>query len=572
MRFSIDWEKIINDDEDPPAELMVTSAMDGEEHKEGLSNLSNTELTEKIRRLKRSLSGTIGARLSDGGKKLRANIKLHEGELERRQRVGSQKEFDGCMRHDSCSIGILQVSSYKQDLLWICVRVCVRVHGQLCGNQNCLICHFKLLYSSYYFKKDSLRVGSDVIGPDDFEPQASPSVSSPQSTFAACFLNKLEVKADSKTANAFQKELYALNPCDHKRTLNRQFSQRKHKRELLSQEAPYKFPVDKGESFLNVDLKGRDSSTTRYSEEKFSSCFLKKTKASQAQSSHTKRHANGEAVVLVDEEEPDANKAAERMDEVVECRNATKVYYPSRVDPESVEICCSDMESLAPEAYLSSTIMNFYIRYLQKTKAHADVVEYHFFNTYFYKKLKEAVLSKNEKEASFFKLRRWWKGVNIFEKAYIFLPIHEDLHWSLVIICIPDKEDKLGPSLLHLDSLGLHCSKSLFGTIRKFLEQEWKFLRQGEVSTLPFSDKIWENLPRRIDENVIPVPQQRNEYDCGLFVLFFMERFMEEVHGRLKKKDFVMFGRRWFKPEEASRLRMKIHNILKEEFKNASEA
>nr|XP_009778703.1 PREDICTED: uncharacterized protein LOC104228017 isoform X2 [Nicotiana sylvestris] len=91
MRFSIDWEKIINDDEDPPAELMVTSAMDGEEHKEGLSNLSNTELTEKIRRLKRSLSGTIGARLSDGGKKLRANIKLHEGELERRQRVGSQK-------------------------------------------------------------------------------------------------------------------------------------------------------------------------------------------------------------------------------------------------------------------------------------------------------------------------------------------------------------------------------------------------------------------------------------------------------------------------------------------------
>lgn len=86
----------------------------------------------------------------------------------------------------------------------------------------------------------------------------------------------IDWQADSKTANAFQKELYALNPCDHKRTLNRQFSQRKHKRELLSQEAPYKFPVDKGESFLNVDLKGRDSSTTRYSEEKFSSCFLKK--------------------------------------------------------------------------------------------------------------------------------------------------------------------------------------------------------------------------------------------------------------------------------------------------------
>lgn len=42
------------------------------------------------------------------------------------------------------------------------------------------------------------------------------------------------------------------------------------------------------------------------------------------------------------------------------------LYVPSftliRDDPEAVEIYYSDMESLAPEAYLSSTIMNFYIR------------------------------------------------------------------------------------------------------------------------------------------------------------------------------------------------------------------
>ncbi|XP_059308494.1 ubiquitin-like-specific protease 1D isoform X2 [Lycium ferocissimum] len=515
--IAIDWDELINNNDDPPAELVVTSAikhqqftMDGEE---GISHLSITELIDKIARLKKSLSSNIGARLPDGGQKLKANIKLHEDELERRKRVGSQKEVDGCVRHDFCSIG----------------------------------------------------------APDNFEPQASPSVSSSQATFAACFLNKLEAKAESKPANAFQEELYALNPCDRKSTLNNQFSKRKrHKRESLSQEAHYKFPVDNGEQVLNVDLKGRDSSS-RCSEESITICFSEKTKASQARSSYTRRHANGEAVVLVDEGEPDAIKETEQVDQVVE-RKVTKIYYPSRVDPESVEICCSDMESLAPEAYLSSTIMNFYIRYLQKTKLHADVDAYHFFNTYFYQKLKEAVLTKqNEKEASFVRLRRWWKGVNIFEKAYIFLPIHEDLHWSLVIICIPDKEDQLGPILLHLDSLGLHSSESLFATIRKFLVQEWKFLRQGEVPALPISDKIWENLPRRINENIIPVPQQRNEYDCGLFVLFFMERFIEQVHGRLKKKDFAMFGRRWFKPEEASCLRMKIRCILKIEFKNASE-
>lgn len=30
-----------------------------------------------------------------------------------------------------------------------------------------------------------------------------------------------------------------------------------------------------------------------------------------------------------------------------------------------------------------------------------------------------------DREDLFLKFRRWWKGVNIFEKAYIFLPIHE---------------------------------------------------------------------------------------------------------------------------------------------------
>lgn len=32
----------------------------------------------------------------------------------------------------------------------------------------------------------------------------------------------------------------------------------------------------------------------------------------------------------------------------------------------------------------------------------------------------------SDKETSFIKFRRWWKGVNIFEKAYILLPIHQE--------------------------------------------------------------------------------------------------------------------------------------------------
>jgi ubiquitin-like-specific protease 1C/D len=43
-----------------------------------------------------------------------------------------------------------------------------------------------------------------------------------------------------------------------------------------------------------------------------------------------------------------------------------KVYYPSRDDRDIVEVNYKDMECLEPEAWLSSAIMNFYIRYVYK--------------------------------------------------------------------------------------------------------------------------------------------------------------------------------------------------------------
>jgi Ulp1 family protease len=36
------------------------------------------------------------------------------------------------------------------------------------------------------------------------------------------------------------------------------------------------------------------------------------------------------------------------------------------------------------------------------------------------------------------------------------------------------------------------------------------------------------------------VPQQENDYDCGLFVLYYMQRFIQEMPERLQKKDLPM--------------------------------
>ncbi|XP_062005554.1 ubiquitin-like-specific protease 1D [Rosa rugosa] len=178
-------------------------------------------------------------------------------------------------------------------------------------------------------------------------------------------------------------------------------------------------------------------------------------------------------------------------------------------------------------------------------------------------------ITKNNKKNPFDKLRRWWKVVHLLQKAYILIPVNDMFHWSLVIICIPDKEESQ-PIVLHLDSLGLHCSRSIFQNITSFLKEECCYLdHEGGLSDLPISG-YWKYLCDHIEEKVLEVPQQKNHYDCGLFVLLFMERFIEEAPERLQKKDLAVFGRHWFKPEEASILRSKIRKLLMEKFRNES--
>ncbi|XP_057947913.1 ubiquitin-like-specific protease 1D isoform X4 [Malania oleifera] len=355
---------------------------------------------------------------------------------------------------------------------------------------------------------------SNLVGAfNGFRQEVPSSKAQSQSTFASLFHKKLdENETDCRTVNAFDKELSFLGRCNRRKSrLNGECSQRQRQR--------------------TRDRKGGAPSLSP-AVENLTISLPKKRIASEELPSNDSRPQKAQTVVLVDEEEPQLAETIRQAEKLSECLKE-KIYYPSRDDPESVEICYSDIRCVAPEAYLSSTIMNFYIRYLQQLASPTERArcDYHFFNTYFYKKLKEAVSRKIDKETFFIKFRRWWKGVNIFQKAYILIPIHED-----------------------------------------YLREEWNYLNQDVAPPdVPIAERIWKHLPRRIDGKIIAVPQQKNEYDCGLFVLFFMERFIEEAPERLRKNDLAMFGKQWFKPEEASGLRGKIRKLLIEEFQRARE-
>ncbi|KAI4975258.1 hypothetical protein ZWY2020_048865 [Hordeum vulgare] len=280
------------------------------------------------------------------------------------------------------------------------------------------------------------------------------------------------------------------------------------------------------------------------------------------------RPRKAQEVVLLD---ADAHHS-ESAEKPTTKRDAMKIYYPSSEHSNSIELCDDDIKCLEPESLLSSPIMNFYIMYLQGPMSSINTQrdKYHIFNTYFFKKL-EALKSKEDKCSYFLNLRRWWKGIDIFQMPYILFPVHADTHWSLVIICMPAKEDLSGPIILHLDSLKFHSSRLIFSVVERFLKQEWNYLKEnGSLAECPIRETVWKSLPRKIEKKSIAVPQQENEFDCGLFVLYYMQRFIEEAPERLRKKNLSMFGKTWFQPEEASALRKKMKTLLHQLFEEAN--
>lgn len=163
----------------------------------------------------------------------------------------------------------------------------------------------------------------------------------------------------------------------------------------------------------------------------------------------------------------------------------------------------------------------------------------------------ELKLPKGELQSlrNYYKVRKWTRGVDIFAKDYIFVPIHDALHWSLVVLCHPGKDlgagasarkpntrkssnsrvisDSPGPSqeglsaaggsseadmvgdddgrdadpraapqqeafMLHLDSIrGAHSTSKYASTLRQYLTNEWKSKAADPIAPPDCIPKMW---------------------------------------------------------------------------------
>ncbi|KAJ0078391.1 hypothetical protein Patl1_37127 [Pistacia atlantica] len=263
------------------------------------------------------------------------------------------------------------------------------------------------------------------------------------------------------------------------------------------------------------------------------------------------------------------------------------VIYP-KGDPDAVVISRRDVELLQPETFINDTIIDFYIQYLKKKLQPEERRRFHFFNSFFFRKL--AGLDKDpssacEGKAAFQRVRKWTKNVNLYEKDYVFIPVNYSLHWSLIVICHPgevayfkgkmliddeiEKSTKV-PCILHMDSI-----KGSHRGLKDLVQREW-----GEVKDIAcYLCEEWKEKHNNTSDDVpskflqlrfvsLELPQQENSFDCGLFLLHYAELFIAEAPSNFNPFKITGFSnflnRNWFSPMEASSKRAHIKALIYE--------
>ncbi|KAF5296827.1 hypothetical protein FQA39_LY12345 [Lamprigera yunnana] len=115
-----------------------------------------------------------------------------------------------------------------------------------------------------------------------------------------------------------------------------------------------------------------------------------------------------------------------------------------------LSINTEDYLCLAQDQFLNDVIIDFYLKYLVLNLPEETQKKVHVFSTFFYKRLttKPAKASRRSHPAEVdpsltaaqkrhARVEKWTKRVNLFEKDFIIIPINENAHWFLAIVCFP---------------------------------------------------------------------------------------------------------------------------------------
>ena len=138
--------------------------------------------------------------------------------------------------------------------------------------------------------------------------------------------------------------------------------------------------------------------------------------------------------VLVAEEKPLTDQERGReMDQILDISEDMEKEIENALGPGpqeeilssrfKLQITRGDIQTLENGQWLKDKVINFYMNLLVERNENQSYPALHAFSTFFYPKLKHNGYSS---------VKRWTRGINLFEKELILVPIHQRVHWSLV--------------------------------------------------------------------------------------------------------------------------------------------
>ena len=104
-----------------------------------------------------------------------------------------------------------------------------------------------------------------------------------------------------------------------------------------------------------------------------------------------------------------------------------------------------DLERLDDDEFLNDNLIGFYLRYLEhylEREKPEIAKKVYFFNSYFFERLTQA--QKGTKAINYAAVQKWTRTVDIFSRDFVVVPVNENLHWYVAIICnLPNLRRKL---------------------------------------------------------------------------------------------------------------------------------
>ncbi|NXM75860.1 SENP2 protease, partial [Serilophus lunatus] len=178
-----------------------------------------------------------------------------------------------------------------------------------------------------------------------------------------------------------------------------------------------------------------------------------------------------------------------------------------------------DIHTLKQHCWVNSEVINFYMNLLMERSKKEGYPSLHAFSTFFYPKLCSG---------GYRAVRRWTRGVDLFMHDLILVPIHRQVHWTLLAIDVRKKTIK------YFDSLGEN-GYDICEALLQYLQEESREKRNLELT-------VSEWTLHSLSSNEIP--QQSNGNDCGVFLCKFADSISRDKPMTFTQKHMPYFRRK----------------------------